>query len=115
MSDVQIAPGQVQDPWEKNVPGKGLRRDPERSPMQWEAGPAAGFTSGEPWLPLGRDYREVNVARERADPGSLLTLYRRLIALRRAEPALAVGAYIPQPAGGDLIAYLREHAGRQFL
>ena len=99
----------------------GLGRDPERTPMQWDASPDAGFTRAgvEPWLPLAADYREVNVAAQREDPASFLTLYRRLIALRRAEPALHVGAY--EPVGvpddvGELIAYVRATtASRRFL
>jgi alpha-glucosidase len=57
-------------------------RDPLRHPMQWDASPSGGFTAGEPWLPL-IDPEERNVEAERADPSSLLELYRRLIALRR--------------------------------
>ena len=68
--------------------------------MQWDAGPNAGFTTGTPWLPLADDWRTVNVAAERADPCSILTLYQRLIALRRAEPALSVGSWRPLPAFG---------------
>ncbi|MDP9374012.1 MAG: alpha-amylase family glycosyl hydrolase, partial [Chloroflexota bacterium] len=115
MHDVPIPPDLVQDPFEKNVPGKGLGRDPERTPMQWDAGPGAGFTTGAPWLPLADDYQAVNVAAERDDPRSILTLYRRLIALRRAEPALAVGAYAPVEAEGDALAYIRGAGGRRFL
>src|SRR3954462_9027466 len=61
MQDVPIAPSQVQDPFEKNVPGKGLGRDPERTPMRWDASENAGFTTGEPWLPLGDDWQVANV------------------------------------------------------
>jgi alpha-glucosidase len=50
--------------------------------MQWEAGPKAGFTTGESWLPLV-DPAARNVADELAEPGSLLSLYRRLLELRR--------------------------------
>ena len=57
-------------------------RDPMRHPMQWEPEPNGGFTRGEPWL-LPVDPLERNVADQRADPGSLLSLYRRLIELRR--------------------------------
>ena len=56
MQDVPIPPERVQDPFEKNVPGIGLGRDPERTPMQWNAAPNAGFTDGTPWLPLADDY-----------------------------------------------------------
>jgi alpha-glucosidase len=108
MRDVQIPPDRVQDPFEKNVPGKGLGRDPERTPMQWSAEARAGFTSGEPWLPIAEDYPEVNVEAQRDDPRSMLSLYRRLIELRRGEPALEVGRYEPVRADGDVLAYLRE-------
>src|SRR4029450_170645 len=65
----------------------------------------AGFTTGTPWLPLGD--RAVNVAAQRDDPGSMLTLHRRLLRLRRGAPAPAVGGYEPVQADGDVLAYLR--------
>ena len=115
MHDVEIPPELVQDPQELGVPGIGLGRDPERTPMQWDAGPNAGFTSGTPWLPLADDYERVNVAAERGDPRSMLTLYQRLIALRRATPALEIGSYARVLADGDLLAYIRAAGGRRFL
>ncbi|HEX7125453.1 MAG TPA: alpha-amylase family glycosyl hydrolase [Thermodesulfobacteriota bacterium] len=115
MLDVPIPPDRVRDPLERNLPGLGLGRDPERTPMQWGASPNAGFTAGTPWLPVAEDFRTTNVAVQRDDPRSLLTLYRRLIELRRAEPALAVGRYEPIDAAGDLLAYVREGEGRRFL
>jgi alpha-glucosidase len=115
MRDVAIAPELVQDPWEKNVPGLGLGRDPERTPMQWDTGPNAGFTTGTPWLPIAADYQTVNVAVERDEPASMLTLYRRLIGLRRTLPALEVGSYTPLAAHGDLLAYVRAYAEQRCL
>jgi alpha-glucosidase len=115
MRDVPIPPERVQDPFEKNVPGKGLGRDPERTPMQWSAEPNAGFSTGDPWLPVADDFVSVNVQAERDDPRSMLSLYRRLIALRRAEPALAVGSYRPVRADGDVLAYLRSSGDCWFL
>ncbi|HEU0013448.1 MAG TPA: alpha-amylase family glycosyl hydrolase [Longimicrobium sp.] len=115
MADVPIPPERVRDPWERNLPGRGLGRDPERTPMQWSAEPAAGFTSGEPWLPLADDYASVNVAAQRADPSSLLTLHRRLLALRRAESALSLGDWSPIDAEGAVLAYLRTHGDARFL
>src|SRR5262245_34154249 len=53
MRDVPISVRQVRDPFEKNVPGLGLGRDPERTPMQWNDSEHAGFTSGTSWLPIG--------------------------------------------------------------
>jgi alpha-glucosidase len=114
MEDVTIPPNRVQDPWEKNLPGRGLGRDPERTPMQWDASPGAGFTTGEPWLPLG-DFARTNVVAQGDDPASLLTLHRRLISLRRAEPALATGGWRPVDAEGAVLAYERAESGARFL
>jgi alpha-glucosidase len=115
MHDVAIPPGLVQDPWEKNVPGLGLGRDPERAPMQWHDRLHAGFTIGTPWLPVAADYPVVNVAAQRDDPRSILTLYRRLMALRRETPALSVGACAAAEAHGDVLGYTRTYAGQQLL
>ncbi|MBA2572171.1 MAG: DUF3459 domain-containing protein [Gemmatimonadetes bacterium] len=115
MTDVPIPPEQVQDPWELRVPGLGLGRDPERTPMQWDASPNAGFTSGRPWLPVAADFRDINVDVQQRDPASLLCLHRRLLALRRAEPALSVGSYEPVEATGSVLAYVREAANQRFL
>src|ERR1700719_1104887 len=92
MKDVPIAPEQVQDPAEKNEPGLGLGRDPERTPMPWDASLLAGFTSGKPWLPLGPDHASVNVMAMGESRGLILNLYRRLVELRRNNPVLTHGA-----------------------
>jgi alpha-glucosidase len=74
-----------------------LGRDPERTPMQWDATHNAGFSAptAQPWLPIAPDAGLVNVATQTADPDSLLNLTRRLIRLRREQPALDVGAFEP--------------------
>jgi alpha-glucosidase len=79
MRDVPVAPEDVQDPWELRVPGKGLGRDPVRSPMQWDA--TGGFSAVAPWLPYGDE--SISVAAQLDDPASLLSLYRRLLRARR--------------------------------
>ena len=115
MHDVAIPSELVQDPWEKNVPGLGLGRDPERTPMLWDSSLNAGFSAATPWLPVAPDYQTANVQAQRDDPASMLTLYYRLIALRRSTPALAVGAYAVVEAHGEVLAYMRTHAGKRFL
>ena len=115
MHDVAISPEKVQDPFEKNVPGRGLGRDPQRTPMQWNAAKNAGFTTGEPWLPIAEDYEKVNVEAERDDPGSMLTLYNQLIKVRRGESALEVGQFEPMDADGDLLTYVRRDRESAFL
>jgi alpha-glucosidase len=113
MTQVAIPPERVQDPFEKNVPGIGVGRDGCRTPMQWSAARNAGFTTGEPWLPLAANFRSENIENQRADPASILNLHRRVIALRRARPALTAGAYRPLAAQGDLLLCRREHADDQ--
>ncbi|MGW0804688.1 alpha-amylase family glycosyl hydrolase [Nonomuraea sp. NPDC002799] len=81
-------------------------RDGQRAPMRWEAG-GRGFTEGTPWLPFAPGRPNVDVAAQRHDPGSLLSLYRRLISLRRASPALRRGGYRSLETGEDVFAYLR--------
>ena len=115
MRDVPVPAERVRDPFERNVPGLGLGRDPVRTPMQWEGRPGGGFTTGEPWLPLAADAGEVHVAAQRDDPRSLLALYRRLLALRRAEPALSVGAFASLRSPGDLLAWVRKEGDRRLL
>ncbi len=117
MHDVPIPPELVQDPAEKQQPGIGVGRDPERTPMQWDGTPGAGFTNGRPWLPIAPDARTANVGVERADSASMLTLYHDLLTLRRGEPALARGSFRMLPRQGDVLAYVRDDSagGRRFL
>ncbi len=112
MEDVPIAPDEVQDPAEKREPGKGRGRDPERSPMMWVDAPNAGFTTPEakPWLPLMADWATRNAKTQSEDPRSLLILYRKLLALRHAEPALQLGAMTSVHAEGTVLRYCRIHA-----
>jgi alpha-glucosidase len=111
MRQVAIAPDQVRDPFEKNVPGIGVGRDGCRTPMQWDATAVAGFSTARPWLPLANDYTHENVANLEADAGSILSLYKALIALRRKLPQLVTGAYQPVAAQGDILLYRRDGAG----
>ncbi len=104
MTDVPIPPERVVD-----VDG----RDPERTPMQWDASPNAGFTAGEPWLPLAADHVQDNVAAQRDDPASLFSLYRRLIRLRKSSPALRGGSYRTVPAPRGVFAFAREADGER--
>jgi alpha-glucosidase len=116
MHNVPIPPDRVQDPFEKNVPGMGHGRDPERTPMQWSSVKNAGFTSGDPWLPIAEDWQSVNVEANSAESQSILSLYRRLIALRRHHAALSIGDYQPLPEHGDLLSYRRQFDnGTRFL
>jgi alpha-glucosidase len=109
MHQVAIAPEQVRDPFEKNVPGIGVGRDGCRTPMQWSAAPYAGFSTSAPWLPLADDFAHENVVNLAADARSILSLYKALVGLRKQLPALVTGAYAPVAAEGDLLLYRRQN------
>lgn len=106
MRNVDVPEARMQDPIARALHPK-VSRDPERTPMPWEPGARAGFTTGDPWLPLGPDAATRNVATQRADRASLLWLYRDLIALRRRTPALERGSYRSLAAPDGVLAYAR--------
>jgi alpha-glucosidase len=84
-------------------------RDGERTPMQWNGSANAGFTSGKPWLPVPPSAKGHNVAAETKDSNSVLSFYKQVIHLRRTEPALLEGAYVPlNESDPHVISYLRK-------
>ncbi len=105
MRNVEIPPERLRDPLAVTLHPK-LSRDGCRTPMQWDGTPGAGFSSGEPWLPLGD--LERNAATQRDDPRSLLCLYRDLIDLRRRTPALHAGGYRSLPSPEGVFAWQRD-------
>jgi alpha-glucosidase len=116
MSDVPIPIEEVQDPQGLNMPDKNLSRDPARTPMQWDKSKNAGFTSGEPWLRLDKAAERLNVQVQKDDPYSVITLHKRLIALRQAEPALHIGSYETIHSDDRILVYKRSASkGDDFL
>jgi alpha-glucosidase len=120
MEDVPIPPDMVQDPPAVNQPEIAhiVGRDPERTPMQWDASPNAGFAAEHvrTWLPVAADYVTRNVAAQSSDPTSMLSFYQALTGLRQAEPALTVGAYQSVDANlADIFAYLRTQDATRLL
>jgi alpha-glucosidase len=105
----------VKDPvgltgWPKN---KG--RDGERTPMQWDDGPNAGFTGPnvKPWLPIPPSYKTVNVKSEVMDFDSLLNWYKQLIEFRRTTPALREGKNIMlNTSDSNVLSWLRQAPGQ---
>ncbi|MBJ9990143.1 glycoside hydrolase family 13 protein [Paenibacillus sp. S28] len=68
-------------------------RDNARTPMQWNAGPNAGFTTGTPWIRINPNYKEINAEASMSDPDSVFRYYQRLIALRKQNPVMVYGDY----------------------
>ncbi len=114
MTDVAIPADEVQDSAEKNQPGKGLGRDPERTPMQWDNSRCAGFTEGTPWLRLAADYAAVNVTTLSGQGDSMLSLYRALISLRNSNAALHAGAIENVASDGRVLRYERVDGEQRF-
>ncbi len=91
-----------------------LNRDECRMPMQWDAGPNAGFTPAEatPWLPVHRDAAHVNVAQQVSDPTSIYHTYRSLLTVRKGSAALQAGRLELSARGRqpeDVLQYRRCH------
>jgi oligo-1,6-glucosidase len=97
----------------------GLRarsRDNARTPMQWNGSPNAGFSTGTPWLPVNPSYPEINVAAQLDDPHSVLAHYKRLIALRHDEPAVAHGDFtMLLPNDEQVYAFTRAYQDVELL
>ncbi len=91
-------------------------RDGERTPMQWDNSPNAGFSQFKPWLPVPGSYKTHNVASELKDPESVLQFYKRLLALRHREPALLDGDYVALDQDNlDVLSYLRRYHNQAVL
>lgn len=91
-------------------------RDNARTPVQWSAGPHAGFTTGTPWIKANPDYPAFNAEAQDRDPGSILNFYRRLLAFRKANPALIHGSFYPvMEEDCRVLAYRRFLEGQGFL
>ncbi|WP_447979548.1 glycoside hydrolase family 13 protein [Candidatus Nitrospira bockiana] len=112
MRDGRLRYRDVRDPYTRRYWLFQHGRDPARTPMQWDASPHAGFTTGRPWLPVSPDYVTVNAAAAADDPASVFSLYRRLIRIRRSSVALTSGRY-REVTGGPLacLIYVREVSG----
>lgn len=88
MKNVAIPPHLMHDVYYRS-------RDPERTPMQWSADKHAGFSNGDStWLPVGVDFKELNVQAQRNDPDSFFALYKQLISIRKQLPSLRYGSFV---------------------
>jgi oligo-1,6-glucosidase len=95
---------------------RSMSRDNARTPMQWDDGPSAGFTRGQPWLRVNPNHREINAAEARSDPSSVFAHYRRLVELRHTEPVVAHGDFtMLLPADECVYAFTRRLDGVELL
>lgn len=95
---------------------RAVSRDNARTPVQWDATENAGFTTGDPWIAVNPNYREINAAAEHDDPDSVFHFYRRLIELRHTEPTVALGDFTMLLADDEAVyAFVRRLEGTELL
>jgi alpha-glucosidase len=113
LDQVDIPYEQVRDPEALRNWPLTLSRDGARTPMPWTAtAPWCGFSTNEPWLPLGPNHAALAVDVQRADPHSTLSTIRQVLAIRRAHPALRVGRVERCTHDGMLLSFVRAHGDR---
>ena len=96
--------------------GPGDADEEKRTPMLWDNSPNFGFTTGTPWYAFSSDDETLSVKAEEADPDSVLNLYKELIALRNAQPALLRGTLtLVSQANPSVLEFSRELEGKQIV
>jgi len=122
LEDRTALPGQSGDGGPRPDEGEVLAalrrtsRDNARTPMQWTAGPQAGFSTAEPWIAVNPNHRDINAEAEIDDPDSVFSHYRKLIALRHAHPIVARGDFtMLLPADEQVYAFTRQLDAEQWL
>lgn len=88
-------------------------RDNSRTPMQWDSSANAGFSTGTPWLKVGKSYETINVATEKT--GKIFPFYQELIKLRKTLPIIAEGDYRAAYADSDKVYAFERQLGEQKL
>ncbi|GAA1713825.1 glycoside hydrolase family 13 protein [Isoptericola hypogeus] len=118
LPEADVPPGAIQDPMHFRSGGVDPGRDGCRVPLPWaRSGASFGFGPDDgapPWLPQPAGWGDLSVEAQDGDPGSMLALYRRMLAVRRAEPALHGDglAWVDLPgAGDDVLAFVRGSSG----
>jgi oligo-1,6-glucosidase len=91
-------------------------RDNARTPIQWDDSEHAGFTTGQPWLKVNPNYKEINAKNAIADPNSVFHYYRKLIQLRKENPIMVYGSYdLLHPDHEQIYSYVRKYEGQTLL
>lgn len=95
---------------------KRVARDNGRTPFQWDTTANAGFTTGNPWLPVNQNHKEVNMVQQERDSASVLNYFRKAVKLRKQNPALVYGTYrLVDESNPSLYCYTRERGNEKLL
>lgn len=114
MDDRYIEPKDELDPAEIYEPNDGNGRDPARTPLVWSTDKNGGFTSGEPWLPVGSTH-DANIQDQQEDDSSLWKFYQKAITYRHSSRALQHGEYTPYESPSDIYAFIRSSENEKLL
>ncbi len=116
LEEAVLAYEQLKDPFGLAFWPAFIGRDGCRTPMPWQAeAPEAGFTAGEPWLPIPAGHRRRAVDLQASDPGSVLNTTRAFLNWRRERPALRTGSIRFLRAAGDVLAFERDSEADRLL
>ena len=116
LTEAYVPYEKLQDPYGIRFWPKFKGRDGCRTPMPWVTDNGnGGFSDGKPWLPVAMEHLANSVATQEGDAGSTLAFYRRMLAFRATEPALAKGDFALVRAEDGIVAFTRTHAGRTIL
>ena len=94
---------------------KKTSRDNARTPMQWNAGEGAGFTSGKPWLKIHPNYKEVNVERDLENPDGVISFFKKINSFKKSSATLKNGSFAEIFAGKYVYALARELDGERLI
>lgn len=109
LTEAYVPYEELQDPYGKRFWPKYRGRDGCRTPMPWLSDNMhAGFSEAKPWLPVALEHLRMSVSLQEADPESMLSTYRRMIAWRKAHPVLAKGSFALHRTTDTLVSYVRE-------
>jgi len=116
LTEVEVPRDALKDPYGIAFWPTFKGRDGCRTPMPWDdRSPQAGFTSGEPWLPLPEAHRQRAVSVQQTDAASVLNAYRAMVRFRRTQPALRWGSMRLLPSPDGVVAFVREYRGQSLL
>jgi len=107
LPEAEIGFDDLQDPYGKEFWPEFKGRDGCRTPMVWDAGAGAGFSTARPWLPIPDAHLPLSVAAQDGDDASILHHYRRMIVLRRQHPALTKGKLLDLTVEGPVLRFVR--------
>lgn len=115
LTEVEVPREAIKDPYGIAFWPTFKGRDGCRTPMPWNAANQAGFSDGQPWLPIPDTHRGASVSLQEADRGSVLNAYRAMIRFRQSHAALRWGSMQLLPATDELLVFAREYEGQTVI